>query len=54
MRKRGLNIPVLLMLAALQFFCILPAAGENPGQPLFEKHTTFSEQEKKEITWWLP
>ena len=53
MHKRSLNIPALLMLAALQFFRILPAAGENPGQPLFEKHTTFSEQEKKEITWWL-
>ncbi len=53
MHRPGLRTMALLILAALQFFCILPAAGENPEQPLFEKHTTFSEQEKKEITWWL-
>ncbi len=52
MRKRGLKIPALLMLAVL-LLCTVSAAGENPGQALFEKHTTFSEQEKKEITWWL-
>ena len=53
MRRTGLRITALLILAALQLFWALPAAGENPDPPLFEKHTTFSEQTGKEITWWL-
>ncbi len=54
MRKTRLttSIFILVILAAL-LPAPVPAAGENPGQQLFEKHTTFSEQEKKEITWWL-
>ena len=31
MRERGLKIPALLMLAALQFFCILSAMLLPPG-----------------------
>ena len=53
MCKTGRRTVLFLMLAALYLFQLVPAAGENPSLPLFEKHTTFSEQTGKEITWWL-
>ena len=42
-----------VLLAMLLVLLLAPAAGEEPAAALFEKHTAFSAQTGKEITWWL-